>query len=196
MSTMDYTVGPLRLVLRGGIYHAHGTLDGRRIRQSTGERDIRRARVALDNIHTQNSYDWRPREINGDADWADVAKWVCVRHRTRAKEYGVPFELDPADVFNLLRATGFRCAVSGIALTRKVGPSALPDPWSASLDRIEPRHGYLKDNVRVVCLAANLAMNQWGYDTLLRLAKAVTRNAGNVLAEEKLTHHEHNNDFV
>ena len=179
-----YQSGPLKLVLRGGVYHAHGTLDGRRIRRSTGESDVRLARIALDNIRTQVSYEWRPQEISDDADWANVAKWMHARHRTRAKEYGVPFEITAVDVYNLLRETGFRCAVSGIALTRKVGPSAAPDPWSASINRIECRHGYTKDNVRVVRLAANLAMNRWGYDTLLRLAKAVTRNATAILPEE------------
>lgn len=182
----SYEVGGLRLIRRGANWHVDGMMNGSRVRKSTGTGDLRIARVALDDIFTATQ-GWRPGEQSDDASWADVAKWVCSRHRIRAKEYGVPFDLTPGDIHALMRATEFRCSVSGIALTRKVGPSATPDPWSASIDRIEPRHGYLKDNARVVCLAANIAMNQWGYDTMLRLSRAVVRNAAGVTAEEKLT---------
>lgn len=184
----NYQRGRLKLYLRGGVYHVRGTHDGQRIRRSTGHQDVRLARLALDDIYTTVQAEWRPAEIDGDANWVDVANWVYRRHKTRAKEYGVPFLIGAADIYNLMRETGFRCAVSGIALSRKVGPSPNPDPWSASLDRIEARHGYIRDNVRVVCLTANLAMNRWGYDTLLRLSRAVTRNAVNVTSEEILTH--------
>lgn len=182
-----YQRGRLRLILRSGVYYVQGTQDGVRVRTSTGHRDIRLARLALDDIYTNVQAEWRPETIEGDASWVDVVNWVYRRHRTRAKEYSVPFLISAADIYNLMRETGFRCAVSGIAFTRKVGPSANPDPWSASLDRIEPRNGYIGDNVRVVCLTANLAMNRWGYDTLLRLSRAVTRNAVNVTSEEIVT---------
>lgn len=186
--TEQYQRGRLKLYLRAGFYHVRGTMDGQLIRRSTGHRDIHLARVALDDIYTNAQAGWRPpvRAAVGDESWIEVADWVYRRHRTRAKEYGIPFHIGGADIYNLMRETGFRCAVSGIAFTRKVGPNKDPDPWSASLDRIECRHGYEMDNVRVVCLAANLAMNRWGYDTLLRLSRAVMRNATNVTNEEVL----------
>lgn len=184
----DYQRGRLKLVRRGDVYHVRGTVDGQLIRRSTGHTDVRLARVVLDDLYTNAQADWRPAIIEGDASWVDVANWVYRRHKIRAKEYGVPYQVIAADIYSLMRETNFCCAVSGIALTRKIGPSATPDPWSASLDRIEARHGYIRDNVRVVCLAANLAMNRWGYDTLLRLSRAVNRNAVNVTSEEILTH--------
>lgn len=181
-----YRRGRLKLVLRGGVYHVQGTLDGQRIRKSTGHTDVLLAQNALDDIYTAAQFDWRPAEIDGDASWSDVAAWVYRRHKTRAREYGIPFEVSADSIYSLMRETDFRCAVSGIAFTRKIGPSANPDPWSASLDRIEARHGYIRDNVRVVCLAANLAMNRWGLDTLLRLSRAVVRNSSTVTSEEKV----------
>lgn len=176
--------GRLKLYRRGDVYHVRGTMDGQLIRKSTGHTDVDQARRALDDIYTMIQAEWRPEQTSGDVSWVDVANWVFRRHRTRAKEYGVPFHVTAADIYNLMQETDFRCAVSGIALTRKVGPSSHPDPWSASLDRIDARHGYLPDNVRVVCLSANLAMNRWGFDTLLRLSRAVTRNAAAVTPEE------------
>jgi hypothetical protein len=34
-------------------------------------------------------------------------------------------------------------------------------PYAPNLDRIDPRHGYEPDNVRVVCAIVNFAMNAW-----------------------------------
>ena len=93
--------------------------------------------------------------------------------------------------------TKFLCAVSGVPLSRTGAFAGAPDPWAPSIDRIENRHGYLKDNVRVVSLVANLAMNRWGYDVMLRLAKAVVRNAGQPTpeaSEEKMAYSCHTAD--
>ena len=46
-------------------------------------------------------------------------------------------------------------------------------PFAPSLDRVVPARGYVAENVRFVCTAANFAMNQWGVDVLRRLAYGV-----------------------
>lgn len=63
-------------------------------------------------------------------------------------------------------------------------------PGGRASIRIENRHGYLKDNIRVVSLAANLAMNRWGYNVLLRLSRAVV-HASATPAAEILAHGSH-----
>jgi hypothetical protein len=81
----------------------------------------------------------------------------------RAKRKGIPFNL--RDYIPQLRTrigAGF-CEITGLPFGvkgrgRKLGP----DPFSASLDRIEPSKGYVYDNIRVVCWAVNLAMSNWG----------------------------------
>jgi hypothetical protein len=40
------------------------------------------------------------------------------------------------------------------------------NPFAPSLDRIECSKGYTKDNTRIVCVAANLAMNRFGAEVL------------------------------
>lgn len=185
---MIYQVGGLTLFKRGSVYHIRGTHEGKRIRVSTGSGDLRLARLALDDLHAELESGWRadPEGFTLDISWAAVAKWIHARHKVSAKERGIPFDIAPADVYSAMQATGFRCAVSGIDFSRRVGPLADPDPWSPSLDRIEGRQGYLKGNIRVVCLVANLAMNRWGYDTLLRLSNAVSRNANHVVSEPEI----------
>jgi hypothetical protein len=48
-------------------------------------------------------------------------------------------------------------------------------PNSPSLDRINPKNGYTMDNVRVVCLAVNMAMGTWGAGAFLPIAVAWTK---------------------
>lgn len=181
------TLGSLKLVQRGPTFYVHGTFEGKRIRRSTSAQDIGAARIAMEDIYAELCSGWKPEAEGGDTSWPEVAKWIRDRHKVSAKERGIPFDLSTAEIYGMMRTTEFRCAVSGIAFSRKAGPNAAPDPWSASLDRIEPRHGYTKENIRVVCLIANLGMNRWGYDALLRLSRAVVRNATAVVNEEKLT---------
>ena len=186
MSDTVYELGKLRLYRRGSIYHIRGTQDGQLIRASTGSGDLRVARLVLNDVYAELQSGWR-QEDSSNISWKRVANWVCARQRVAARVRSIPFDLIPTEVYDMLIATNFRCSISGIDLARKVGPNATPDPWGASIDRIECRHGYLKDNVRIVCLAANVSMNRWGYDTLLRLSKAIVRNSVNVTPEEKLT---------
>jgi len=44
------------------------------------------------------------------------------------------------------------------------------NPWAPSLDRIASAEGYCSGNSRLVCVAANIAMNEWGIDVLRELA--------------------------
>jgi hypothetical protein len=74
----------------------------------------------------------------------------------------------------LLIASEGRCAVSGLPLSFERPRAAKRNPWAPSLDRINSRRPYEPGNVRIVCAAANLAMQDWGYGVLLRLAEAVT----------------------
>lgn len=64
--------------------------------------------------------------------------------RTRAKRYGVPFDIEPADI-----CIPDKCPVFGVKL--KVGHKS----FAPSLDRIVPEWGYTKGNVLVVSRRAN-----------------------------------------
>lgn len=91
-----------------------------------------------------------------------------------ARSRNIRFSITEVDLSNLLKRAGGRCEVTGI-------PFALRDrderwvrkPWQPSLDRINSREGYYLDNCRIVCLAVNVALNEWGDDVLRTIAKAI-----------------------
>ncbi|WP_315731719.1 MULTISPECIES: hypothetical protein [unclassified Bradyrhizobium] len=177
------------LIKRDGFYHLIATHEGQRIRKSLRTKDLGEAKIRLESVKRECLSGWRSSYDDSDMDWRQVALAVHKRHRLSSVERNIPFDLDPAEVYELMHSTGFKCAVSGIAFSKTTVPGRWRDPWAPSLDRIENRHGYSIDNVRVVCLIANTAMNSWGYDTLLRLARGVARSAVVVANEETSTAH-------
>ena len=58
--------------------------------------------------------------------------------------------------------------LSGVALTLFGRQSAT----SPSLDRIQPQHGYVSGNVRIVCHALNAGMGNWGEEALFAIVSA------------------------
>jgi len=69
-----------------------------------------------------------------------------------------------------LRLSQGRCAVSGIPFDfTKVG-DVKRAPYQPSLDRIDNSKGYTQDNIRIVCLAVNIAMSDWGEEVFSSIA--------------------------
>lgn len=64
--------------------------------------------------------------------------------------------ITPDDLMELLSKQQYRCALSGVPLTCKLERGEL-FLTNASLDRIDPKGGYVIENVQLVCSA----LNQW-----------------------------------
>lgn len=103
-----------------------------------------------------------------------LRKFAAIRQNAKARN--LVFELTREDVPMLLAASGWRCAVTGSAFSLDAINGKRP--MAPSIDRINSSDGYARTNCRVVCLAANLAMNVWGDDVIrrmLRPAKSIRR---------------------
>ena len=50
-------------------------------------------------------------------------------------------------------------------------------PFAPSLDRISSQGGYTADNVRLVCIAVNFGMGQWGEELYLTFARAAVEHS-------------------
>lgn len=72
------------------------------------------------------------------------------------------------DVERIWKRSQGMCEVTSVPLTYEFDGD-LPRgffPWGPSIDRVDSQIGYTPDNIRMVCLAANVAMNKWGEDVL------------------------------
>lgn len=96
-----------------------------------------------------------------------TAQRLVASARTRAKKQGVEFDLTGSWLADRL-VTG-KCELSGVVLVPsdidRVGLGR--HPLSPSLDRIDAGGPYTQANTRVVALALNVGMNNWGLEPLL-----------------------------
>lgn len=54
-------------------------------------------------------------------------------------------------------------------------------PFAPSLDRISSRGGYTAGNVRLVCIAVNFGMGQWGEELYLTFARAAVEQSDKIV---------------
>lgn len=91
-------------------------------------------------------------------------------------------DLDLEFLAEVWRVQDGRCALSGV-------PMLLPrnslewerrthDPWKPSLDRIDPRKGYVRGNVRFVTVMANLARSTFSDAEVVAFCRAVVTHHG------------------
>lgn len=90
-----------------------------------------------------------------------------------ARTRGIEWTLDAKDLNAILVGGNWRCAVTNVKFDYKPAVDGKRRPWAPSLDRIRSGEGYVPGNVRFVCVAANLAMNEWGEDVLQKMAHSL-----------------------
>lgn len=88
----------------------------------------------------------------------------------RAAQKSLPFEISLDWMLAECEKQGNRCALTGIPF-RMSRTEARNRPFAPSIDRISSFEGYTTANSRVICLAVNLALNQWGDATFAEVAE-------------------------
>jgi hypothetical protein len=101
---------------------------------------------------------------------------VLNEKRHYARQNNMPFDLDLSFLVELYRKQNGICAVSGLPFSDDSILYIKNSPFKPSLDRIDSRRGYEKDNVHFVLYAVNLAKNEWDLDTIVPVWKAVAKN--------------------
>ena len=103
--------------------------------------------------------------------FSEWSRQAIIEARKRAKRKGNSCTIDRGFVLGLIQEAGGCCQLTGI-------PFDLSDcehfrrPFAPSIDRIDSNRGYDPDNVRIVCVMLNLAMNQFGEDNFAKIAEA------------------------
>ncbi len=95
----------------------------------------------------------------------------------RSAKSGVPFALTEQDMQCLVQRAAGKCEVSGLEFCYATHKHASRAPFAPSLDRIDSRFGYSLANCRIVCVAVNWAMSDWGESVLQRIAFAISARA-------------------
>ena len=115
---------------------------------------------------------------------ATMAKWLRTlvpRSRSRAERSRFLHDLPVDQGERLFSEQMGLCAVSGLPFSLEQFAGVLvKHPFAPSLDRISSRGGYTVDNVRLVCIAVNFGMGQWGEELYLTFARAAVERSNQV----------------
>lgn len=95
---------------------------------------------------------------------AEQYREIFMRARKSARTRGISWALEEPDLEALVRDANGRCQVTGIAFSAEKAAAGRRRPWMPSLDRKDNAGGYTPDNVRLVCVAANIAMSDFGIE--------------------------------
>lgn len=96
----------------------------------------------------------------------NLKQYLISAAKFRAKKRGIPFDLSPDD-FNIPE----KCPVLGHVFE----PPKKNAWWSPSLDKIIPSLGYVKGNVRVISMRANMIKGDASLEELEKVVEYVRR---------------------
>jgi hypothetical protein len=82
--------------------------------------------------------------------------------KVRAGVRGLPYDLDWEWAERQLERQRFRCPMTGLKFFMDRSDEGTKNPFSPSIDRIEPRLGYTKTNCRIIIFAMNAMLSDWG----------------------------------
>ena len=81
----------------------------------------------------------------------------------------MPFDLEPQDIKDKLNLTGSKCPVLGVDMEiSKLGSKN--NDLTPSIDRIDPKKGYVKGNIIVVSMRANRIKTDATIDEIRKVA--------------------------
>ena len=107
--------------------------------------------------------------------------------KSRAKRKQRAFSLTHDDLTKMLLRSEGKCEVTGVCFRDRVIGSARMRPLIPSIDRKDWTAGYTMENCRIVCVAVNIAMFNWGEDLFKSLAIGYVVNQ--VIAPHALLFH-------
>lgn len=110
-----------------------------------------------------------------------MARWLrhlVPRSRRRADRANFLHNLPLDHGETLFHHQDGRCAITALPFTLAEFPGVLvKHPFAPSVDRIVSSSGYTVDNVRLVCIAVNFGMGQWGEELYLTFARAAVAHS-------------------
>ncbi len=97
--------------------------------------------------------------------------------RARAEKRNHPFELSIEWAMEQFDLQNGKCCLTGIPLTLDfTSGSRKYHPYNPSLDRKDSNLGYTRENTRLVCVAVNIALNEFGEEVLRNVCEGFLSN--------------------
>lgn len=98
---------------------------------------------------------------------------IYVRAKENARQRAIEFQIKRDDIVALYALSHGRCQVTNIAFNTYRPYGSSKRPWFPSVDRIDSGKPYTVENCRLVCVAVNIGMGEWGEWVLRTVAEAM-----------------------
>ncbi len=92
--------------------------------------------------------------------------------KTRSRKKGIPCDLTLDFLFALAEEQGYRCVLTGIEFFAPCTHPGRTAPYIPSIDRINPKLGYVQGNVRLTVYAVNAMLLDWGEDVFRQVSNS------------------------
>lgn len=97
---------------------------------------------------------------------------ILLRHaKHRSEKRQIAFDLDKEWIEEKIKKG--KCELSNLNFDLKNSDDLQFNPFAPSIDKIDPKKGYTKNNCRVVLVCVNFGIGQWGIEVYTKVAKAV-----------------------
>lgn len=96
--------------------------------------------------------------------------------KARSVKNNFNFDLDKDFIEQLFIKQSGLCAVSKLKFVFEKDNNFKRRPFAPSLDRIDPSKGYIKSNIRFVCVIVNLALNEFGDKSFDLMCRSYVKN--------------------
>lgn len=94
----------------------------------------------------------------------DFVKTLFSQVKKRSVKNKLDINITPEFIEQMLIENDYRCSITRIKFNGRKYKGQRIRPWIPSVDRIDSRGGYTKENVRLICASVNVALNQFGDD--------------------------------
>lgn len=92
--------------------------------------------------------------------------------QSRAIKYKHTFCLDSEFLLEMWNKQDAKCALTKFPFEFDNKTIYGANPFAPSIDRIDSTKGYEKDNVRLVCVAVNYALNEFGEEIFRKICQS------------------------
>ncbi len=112
---------------------------------------------------------------------AAFLKEMLASAKKNAKARGLPISISIDDLKRLAIEGNGCCSMTGIryeyGVAKEVDKAHIRRKriWAPSIDRIESQHGYEPWNIRIVCVAVNVAMQEFGAEVLRKIGSGLAK---------------------